>query len=55
MSYQELYDIYRDAKRRMMDARDKVERATWMVMFRWAVEEIKRATPAGTVVTPEQI
>jgi hypothetical protein len=51
MSYQELYEIYRDAKHRMMEARDKYERAVWMNMFRWAVQEIKRATPAGTVVT----
>jgi hypothetical protein len=53
MSYQELYDIYRDVKQRMMNSRDKVERASYMVMYRWAIEEMKRATPGATVIAQQ--
>ncbi len=53
MSKKELYDAQRTSKYLMWKARNKQDRGAWMLMYRWASEEIKRATAGATVVTQE--
>jgi len=49
MSYiDQLHDAYHTAKHHMFDAKYKEERATWMNLYRWATDEIRRYS-AGTV------
>jgi hypothetical protein len=47
MSYQELYQRYRQAKQGMFEARNPEERQLWLEMYHWTLQEIRSLNAAN--------